>query len=498
MNQKTFGFLLTLSFLSVGTLSPSFAEEIPGVDIRVTTAKSFVDSKEYFNFPPATPGGSSPGIKCEQARLTVPGAMEKEEAAKLAGEGKYSLAAEKMSEALDYYDKCGKAKQEKAAPRMLDSKITLDRDWLFMRAYFYQKCDKKDLAIADFDRLIDYDPYKKPRTTFAAVVELIRYKKYGLAAYSLRKTGWGDPDCHYLLGHCQEMQSKKFDALYNYDEAAQLYYINGEKAAMQASLEKVRALSPKNDPRRNIQESDLAPRVLNRDKIKTLLKYLITSENCFDATKLGDLIGTSPEEKLQMIVTTKSISGDLPNLLSIYFDKKHCTIFRSDLDPWLKGKTPLPQSKLDVHMNRVVYEIPSGYLALTWHLNKFKELESLEVSSKSADSGWEPKEFVDHSEYIGVGTYKGIYKDASKFPTANFFGEGTLKGPPLSTSRCPVRFVADMSTLPMSGSRWIIFVEDAVPVESAFETHAGARGLVRFTQANLMLLNNELERRRPN
>ncbi len=129
MRKKYFTLIFAFSLLSLSLASPSFAEEIPDIDNRVTSAKSFIDSKQYFNFAPSPPGDSSLPPKCGFARFNIPGALEKEEAEVLAGEGKYLLAAEKMSEAIDFYDKCGKLKgPEKVPPRMMISKEPLDRN----------------------------------------------------------------------------------------------------------------------------------------------------------------------------------------------------------------------------------------------------------------------------------------------------------------------------------------------------------------------------------
>lgn len=107
------------------------------------------------------------------------------------------------------------------------------------------------------------------------------------------------------------------------------------------------------------------------------------------------------------------------------------------------------------------------------------------------------------SEFIGICTYQG-FTPANNItyyhpPVAQFHIEQTLKGPPLN-HEIPVRFeFSDRTTdskmpdgwhfdagqMPKVGSRWLIFLENAVPVEGAFVTYHGSYGRQEATEANL-------------
>ena len=106
------------------------------------------------------------------------------------------------------------------------------------------------------------------------------------------------------------------------------------------------------------------------------------------------------------------------------------------------------------------------------------------------------------SEWIGICEYKNYEKkDGLGFynpPTANYSRLECLKGPPLATS-LPVHFkfydVAGAKPpdgwkfgddkMPTKGSKWIIFIPNAVPVNGAFDTYKGDYGRQPATEENV-------------
>jgi len=108
------------------------------------------------------------------------------------------------------------------------------------------------------------------------------------------------------------------------------------------------------------------------------------------------------------------------------------------------------------------------------------------------------------SEWIGLCEYRS-YEQPKKHkilfnnpPIAIFHVVDCIKGPPLN-KRLPVRFkfyeydgVAKPAgwefgpdKMPREGSKWIIFIENAVPIDGAFDTYKGSYGRQEATDDNL-------------
>ncbi|MBS1994024.1 MAG: hypothetical protein JSS83_26110 [Cyanobacteria bacterium SZAS LIN-3] len=108
------------------------------------------------------------------------------------------------------------------------------------------------------------------------------------------------------------------------------------------------------------------------------------------------------------------------------------------------------------------------------------------------------------SEWIGVCEYRGYQAPKNQKilfhnpPTANFYWTEWIKGPPLN-HHLPVKFKfyeydgAPMPAgwtfgpdkMPKIGSKWIIFIPNAVPVEGGFDTYKGSFGRQEATDENL-------------
>ena len=109
-----------------------------------------------------------------------------------------------------------------------------------------------------------------------------------------------------------------------------------------------------------------------------------------------------------------------------------------------------------------------------------------------------------YSEFIGICTYEGMDKqtDITFFrpPITRFHIEKVLKGPPLNKN-LPLRFefhdkISDSGEapkdwkfgpdkLPKKDSRWLIFIQNAVPRAGAFDTYHGSYGRQEATEENL-------------
>ena len=105
-------------------------------------------------------------------------------------------------------------------------------------------------------------------------------------------------------------------------------------------------------------------------------------------------------------------------------------------------------------------------------------------------------------ESIVVAEYKGFETDGIvtyfKPPLANFRITEYLKGPPLNKS-LPVRYEFhqktgapkpkgwkfDESLMPKKDSKWIIFIQNAVPIDGMFETYHGSFGRMEYNEENL-------------
>lgn len=107
-----------------------------------------------------------------------------------------------------------------------------------------------------------------------------------------------------------------------------------------------------------------------------------------------------------------------------------------------------------------------------------------------------------NSEFIGICTYEGYDKevDTSFYhpPIAHYHIDKVIKGPPLNKSM-PLRYEFHDKTgdpmpkgwkfgpdkMPAKGSKWLIFIENAVPISGAFETYHGTFGRQEVNDDNL-------------
>ncbi len=130
------------------------------------------------------------------------------------------------------------------------------------------------------------------------------------------------------------------------------------------------------------------------------------------------------------------------------------------------------------------------------------EVDSADVSENTEKALSLTNAFLK-SESIVVAEFKGYEADAHVGffdpPTALYKIETYLKGPPLNKS-LPLRYEfhrnlsADVKPqnwkwspelMPVKGSKWIIFIQNAVPVAGRFETFHGAFGRQELNEANL-------------
>lgn len=107
------------------------------------------------------------------------------------------------------------------------------------------------------------------------------------------------------------------------------------------------------------------------------------------------------------------------------------------------------------------------------------------------------------SESIVVAEYVGMDKTDNvtyfKPPRANYRIKEYLKGPPLNPF-LPIRYefhdvtggtkpegwkFDEASMMPKKGSKWIIFIPNAVPIDGSFETYHGNFGRQEYTDENL-------------
>ncbi|MBX9693142.1 MAG: tetratricopeptide repeat protein, partial [Cyanobacteria bacterium] len=132
---------------------------------------------------------------------------------------------------------------------------------------------------------------------------------------------------------------------------------------------------------------------------------------------------------------------------------------------------------------------------------KRKEVSQEEVHEASSKYGL-TLENAFQSEAILVCEYKGYEHEGVvtyfKPPQANYRIVEYLKGPPLNKS-LPVRFEFhekvgqpkpanwkfNDSMMPAKGSKWIIFIPNAVPIDGMFETYHGSYGRLEYTEDNL-------------
>jgi len=106
------------------------------------------------------------------------------------------------------------------------------------------------------------------------------------------------------------------------------------------------------------------------------------------------------------------------------------------------------------------------------------------------------------SEWIGICEYKGYEKKENILfnnpPTAHFYWTKCLKGPPLNHDM-PIKFKFyeydgapkpegwkfGEDKMPKKGSKWIIFIPNAVVVPEGFDTYKGSYGRQEATEENL-------------
>ena len=136
------------------------------IDSRITATRSYHNGiKCLIELPPQLIE-KEPQPQCAFGIFNIPGVKEAEEAEKEARSGNYLLAAQMISTAIDYYDSAGNNIKPKK-PNMMLLGEKLDNSWLAKRAYYYRKCKKDALAIADLIRVVFGGP---PRNEFTRVV----------------------------------------------------------------------------------------------------------------------------------------------------------------------------------------------------------------------------------------------------------------------------------------------------------------------------------------
>ena len=116
-----------------------------------------------------------------------------------------------------------------------------------------------------------------------------------------------------------------------------------------------------------------------------------------------------------------------------------------------------------------------------------------------------------HSECILTAEYLGYEKKADTYythpPTANYRITKILKGPPLNRdlpiryeftdrindSQAPPGWKFGADKMPKKGSQWIIFIQNALPRDGAFDTYQGTYGRQPATEENLNKIYSLLE-----
>lgn len=350
------------------------------------------------------------GPSCGFAYLNIPGYIEAEEAGKFAAENHFIAAASKMTDAINYYDAPEKISEEqKSRWRMIDKKEKLDLRWLLHRAYFYRKAEEVEKAVSDLNRLL-YSNQTDADTLAKVAYEFILFQKYHDAEIAIRKSILLTGDLHpaivsYLLAFCQEKQKSGEAAKANYLEAANGFAVEGDEKACQACLEKIQ---------KNFSFKDLKPPRENIDKMKELLKFVITSENCFDIEKLKALsdislhtrkngecyLSTYYPHDSQTITIGGKVPDDGPKELDMSFMVQRCCVLKSDISAFLAAKKEIvTEDRWDKEKVSVeAYEIPSGFIELRYGRYGFKPLFGLRIFSK--DFVYPPKKvYIEPHEY---------------------------------------------------------------------------------------------------
>ncbi len=318
-----------------------------GIDKRVASNNGFslVSLDGWLDTQKIRRSHPRKGPSCGFAYLNIPGYTEAEEAGKFAAENHFIAAASQMTDAINYYDAPEKLSDEqKSRWRMLDKKGKLDLHWVLHRAYFYRKAEEEEKAVADLKRLLNNSQADADILNKVAY-ELMLFQKYHDAEIAIRKSILLTGDLHsasisFLLAFCQEKQNSSEAAKANYLEAAKGFAVEGDEKACQACLDKLQ---------KNFSFKDLKPPRENIDKTKELLKFVITSENCFDIEKLKALSDISlhtrkngecylstyyPHDR-QTITIGGKVPDNGPKELDMGFMVQRCCVFKSDISAFL-------------------------------------------------------------------------------------------------------------------------------------------------------------------
>lgn len=514
----------------ISALSLSRIALAADIDSRITSTRSYQNGITCLVEQPPKLIVKEPQPQCAFGIFNIPGVREAEEAEKVARSGNYLLAAQMISTSIDYYDSAGNNIKPKK-PNMMLLGEKLDNSWLAKRAYYYRKCKKDALAIADLVRVVKDSRTRENVLAFASS-ELVEYKQYEVAEHALKQillssNTWRNPVNYYLLGVSQESQKKTDSAVDNYLEAAQLFLVDDENSAVQACLEKIRKLCPASDPRKNLRVSDVKLPRENIDKILALMNFVINSNNCFDIAKLKGYFGTAfgvdgrgyfykvaPYDQLPALLSCGGkFAGTEPKELFFTLNRQQCNVLKSDLETLLGAKTPLPQTEKDKREDSFRYVVPSGILTIKRRRGVLGQLYYVHVKSEGSVSDWNPKEFVNTAEWIAVCEYaryempKHPPDDMKDVPMAYYKCVSVVKGPQIpigiriwyelkpsekmQMSKC-ARF--DETLLPRYGSKWILFVNDAIPHGGALRTNSGYKGRIQFNEDNWKMLTDEIER----
>lgn len=134
---------------------------------------------------------------------------------------------------------------------------------------------------------------------------------------------------------------------------------------------------------------------------------------------------------------------------------------------------------------------------------KYKETNAAEFHENTSRAGLNLENAYLKSEAVFIAEYKGYEKrpDITYYqpPLAKYYIEKFYKGPPLNRN-IPIRYEFNEGLenqkrpegwkfseelMPKPGSKWIIFVENAVPVDHMFETFHGSYGRQPYTDETL-------------
>ena len=152
-------------------------------------------------------------------------------------------------------------------------------------------------------------------------------------------------------------------------------------------------------------------------------------------------------------------------------------------------KIEKPGEKPDIDMSKVHYYEPTAKQVIP----ERDVVKQSEVSEKSKYT-LSYDNLHHYSEFIAICTYEGYEKERDiaffRPPIAIFHIDEILHGPPLN-KRLPIRYefhdkvgtptmpagwTFGPDKMPKPGSKWLIFIENAVPKRGAFETYHGSYG----------------------